>query len=128
MQNPRMIYGYARVSTAAQDLCHRLRTAQQGGARGRRNGIEHHEGASAADTAIRYILSSRENPRICGIDDAEVVGDLIAVDMPVPRHLLAQKSQYRTFEILEPSVAFVVSAVPVHQTPQSFDRVQMWAV
>ena len=38
------------------------------------------------------ILSSRENPKICGIDDAEVVGDLVAVDMPVPRHLLAQKS------------------------------------
>ena len=35
------------------------------------------------------ILSSRENPKICGIDDAEVVGDLIAVDMPIPRHLLA---------------------------------------
>jgi hypothetical protein len=74
------------------------------------------------------ILSSHENPKICGIDDAEVVGDLVAVDMPVPRHLLAQKSQYHTSEILEPSVAFVVSAVPVHQTPQSFDRVQMWAV
>ena len=28
------------------------------------------------------ILSSRENPKICGIDDAEVVGDLVAVDMP----------------------------------------------
>jgi hypothetical protein len=38
------------------------------------------------------ILSSRENPKICRIDDAEVVGDLVAVDMPVPRHLLAQKS------------------------------------
>jgi hypothetical protein len=38
------------------------------------------------------ILGSRENPKICGIDDAEVVGDLVAVDMPVPRHLLAQKS------------------------------------
>ena len=38
------------------------------------------------------ILSSRENPKICGIDDTEVVGDLVAVDMPVPRHLLAKKS------------------------------------
>ena len=28
----------------------------------------------------------------CGINDAEVVGDLVTVDMPVPRHLLAQKS------------------------------------
>src|SRR5262245_34181404 len=74
------------------------------------------------------ILSSRENPKICGIDDAEVVGDLVAVDMPVPRHLLAQKGQYCTGEILEPSVAFVVGAVPVHQSPQSFDRVQMRAV
>ena len=39
--------------------------------------------------ALYLILSSRENPKICGIDDAEVVGDLIAVDMPIPRHLLA---------------------------------------
>src|SRR4029077_9653767 len=69
------------------------------------------------------ILSSRENPKICGIDDAEVVGDLVAIDVPVPRHLLATKSQDRTSEILEPSVAFVVGAVPVHQSPQSFDRV-----
>src|SRR6187399_1558449 len=74
------------------------------------------------------ILSSRENPKICGIDDAKVVCDLVAVDRPVPRHLLAQKSQYRTSEILEPSVAFVMGAVPVHQSPQSFDRIQMWAV
>jgi uncharacterized membrane protein len=44
------------------------------------------------DNFIRCILSSRENPKIGGIDDAEVVGDLVAVDMPVPRHLLAQKS------------------------------------
>jgi hypothetical protein len=42
--------------------------------------------------SFAFILSSRENPKICGIDDAEVVGDLVAVDMPVPRHLLAQKS------------------------------------
>src|SRR6186713_2997881 len=76
----------------------------------------------------RDILSSRENPKICGIDDAKVVCDLVAVDRPVPRHLLAQKSQYRTSEILEPSVAFVMGAVPVHQSPQSFDRIQMWAV
>src|SRR3984957_14699581 len=86
---------------------------------------------SFSDRRIRSnacILSSHKNPKICGIDDAEVVGDLVAVDMPVPRRLLAQKSQYHTSEILEPCVAFVVGAVPVHQSPQSFDRVQMWAV
>jgi hypothetical protein len=33
--------------------------------------------------------------------DAEVVGDLIAVDMPVPQRLLSQESQYRTSEILD---------------------------
>ena len=42
-----------------------------------------------AGAAYRCILSSHENPKICRIDDAEVVGDLIAVDMPIPRHLLA---------------------------------------
>ena len=60
--------------------------------------------------SVRVIPSSRENPKICGVDDAEVVGDLVAVDAPVPRHLLAQKSQYRTSEILEPSIPFVVGA------------------
>ena len=59
-------------------------------------------------------------------DDAEVVGDLVAVDMPVPRHLLAQKSQHRSTKILEPSVAFVVGAVPVHQSPQSFEQTLQW--
>jgi hypothetical protein len=77
--------------------------------------------------AVFILIDARFHPD-CRATDAEVVGDLVAVDMPVPRHLLAQKSQYHTSEILEPSVAFVVSAVPVHQTPQSFDRVQMWAV
>ena len=74
------------------------------------------------------IPRSRENPKICGIDDAEVVGDLVAIDRPVPRHCLAQKSQYSTSEILEPSVAFVVGAVSVHQSPQSFDWIQMRAI
>ena len=81
-----------------------------------------------AVTLVFAIPSSRENPKICGIDDAEVVGDLVAVDMPVPRHRLAKKSQHRATEILEPSIAFVVGAVPVHQSPQSFDWVQMRAV
>ena len=78
--------------------------------------------------AYLIIPRSRENPKICWIYDPEVVGDFVAVDMPVPRHPLAQKTQYCTTEILEPSVAFVVGAVSVHQPPQSFDRVEMRAV
>jgi hypothetical protein len=43
---------------------------------------------------------SGENPKISWVDDAEVVGDLVAVDMPVPGHFFAQKSQHRATEIL----------------------------
>jgi hypothetical protein len=48
--------------------------------------------------------------------------------MPGPRHLLEQKNQCRMSEILEPRVTFVVGAMPVHQSPQSFDWIQMRAV
>ena len=42
--------------------------------------------------AAQSILNSRDSPKICGIDDAEVVGDLVAVDTPVPRPSRAEKS------------------------------------
>ena len=45
----------------------------------------------ARDNTIAIVVL-RDDPKNLRIDDAEVVGDLVAVDMPVPRHLLAQKS------------------------------------
>ena len=40
---------------------------------------------------ILYIPLRLENPKIGGIDDAEIVGDRIAEDRPVFRYLLAQE-------------------------------------
>ena len=64
-----------------------------------------------------YILSSREDPKIRRRDDAEVVGYLIAVAVPVSWHVLAQEGQDRTAEVSECGMAPVVCDVPVHQAP-----------
>jgi hypothetical protein len=53
--------------------------------------------------------------KISWIDNSEVVGDLVAVDVPIPRYLITQESQYRTTEILEAGMALVVGGVSVHR-------------
>ena len=58
-----------------------------------------------------------ENPKIGGVDDAEIVGDRIAEDRPVFRYLLAQEMQNRTAELVVGRVAAVVGYVPMHQSP-----------
>ena len=63
------------------------------------------------------ILLRFENPKIGGIDDAEVVGDGIAVKMPVVRHFDAQEGQHGGAEFVEPSVTSVVGDIFVHQAP-----------
>src|SRR5262249_47592153 len=57
-----------------------------------------------------------ENPKIGGVDDAEVVGDRIAEDSPVFRHLLAQEMQNRSAEVVIARVAPVVGHVFMHQS------------
>jgi hypothetical protein len=66
---------------------------------------------------LNVILSSREDPKIRRRDDAEVVGYLIAVAVPVSWHVLAQEGQDRTAEVSECGMAPVVCDVPVHQAP-----------
>jgi hypothetical protein len=58
-----------------------------------------------------------ENPKIGGVDDAEIVGDRIAEDRPVFRYLLAQEMQNRSAELVVGLVAAVVGYVPMHQSP-----------
>lgn len=41
-------------------------------------------------TVVLDIPGSGENPKISWVDDPEVVGNLVAVDMPVPGHFFAQ--------------------------------------
>ncbi len=45
------------------------------------------------------ILRSRQDPKILGRDDAEVVGYGVAIEVPRPGHLLAQECQDRAAEI-----------------------------
>jgi len=67
--------------------------------------------------SMGYIPRLSENPKIPGVDDAEVVGDLVAETMPVSRHLLTQEVKDRRPELGEARVAFVVSDMPMHQRP-----------
>ena len=84
----------------------------------------------AEDVALKARLEARtrgipiviiprlsENSKIPGVDDAEVVGDLVAETMPVSRHLLTQEVKDRRPELGEARVAFVVSDMPMHQRP-----------
>lgn len=71
---------------------------------------------------------SRENPKILWIDDPEIVGDLVAIVAPFPGNLDAQKIQDRLTERREGGMAPIMCDVPVHQPPQSFDRIEMRAV
>src|SRR5262245_61411029 len=78
---------------------------------------------TAATTASRFSIRTEpiplrlENPKIGGVDDAEIVGDRIAEDCPVFRYLLAQEMQNRSAELVVGRVAAVVGYVPMHQSP-----------
>src|ERR1700739_2631428 len=87
---------------------------------------QRHEGTSRLHRPA--IPRSRQNPKILGRDDAEVVRDLIAVEAPVPWYLFAQEREDRLAEVFEGLVACVVGDVFVHQPPQPFDRIQMCAL
>ena len=54
-----------------------------------------------------------ENPKIGGVDDAEIVGE-IAEDGPVFRYLLAQEIQDRSAEVVVGRVAAVMCDVVMH--------------
>jgi len=85
-----------------------VRTVADGPARGRPVTIS---------AEVVAIPCSGDNPKTCRIDDAEVVGDLVAVAVPVPRHVVPQKGQDRSFEVLEAGVAPIVRDVAMHQPP-----------
>jgi len=77
---------------------------------------------------FNYILCSRENPEVRGVYDAEIIRNLIAPILPVFRHFFVQEVQHCGAEILEACVAFVVGDVSVHESAQSFNRIEVWAV
>ena len=63
------------------------------------------------------IPGSPDNPEFLWVNDAKIVGDLIAPLAPVRWHVLAQKGQHRGTELTESDVTLVVSCVSVHQSP-----------
>jgi signal transduction histidine kinase len=63
------------------------------------------------------IPRSGDNPVFFGIDGSEVIRNLIAINMPLPGHLVAQEAQHRDSEVLECAVALVVGCMSVHQAP-----------
>ena len=69
-----------------------------------------------------------ENPKIGGVYNAEVVGDRIAEDGPVFRHLLPQEMQNGSAEVIVGRMGAVVGHVSMHQSPQALDRVKVRAV
>jgi hypothetical protein len=63
---------------------------------------------------VDFIPRSGENPKIRGVDDPEVVGDLVAELTPIPGHGVAQEVQDGCLELCKVGVAFVVGGVLVH--------------
>ena len=72
--------------------------------------------ASSSSSGPRIPLRL-ENPKIGRVDDAEIVGDRIAEDGPVFRHLHAQEMQNGSAEVVVARVASVVGHVAMHQPP-----------
>jgi hypothetical protein len=63
------------------------------------------------------IPCSRHDPKILRLDDAKVVGDLIAENGPIAGDLFAQEAEGRVGKLGASSVAFVVGDVSVHDAP-----------
>src|SRR5450756_2156124 len=61
-----------------------------------------------------YIPRSRHNPKILGVDDAEIVGDRITEFRPIPRNLFMQETERRIGELGASYVALVVRDMLVH--------------
>ena len=72
--------------------------------------------------SLRYrhylvIPRSRHNPKILGIDDAEIVGDRITEVRPIPRNFFTQETERRIGELGASRVGFIVRDMLVHHAP-----------
>src|SRR4051812_11853314 len=75
----------------------------------------------------RHLPRSRQNPKILGRDDTEVIRYLITVCAPSSGHLLAQEGQDHSSEISERRMTSIVRDMLVHQAPEPLDRIQLRA-
>ena len=62
------------------------------------------------------------------MDDAEIVGDLVAEPLPLSGHGMPEELDDLPAELGEGLVVPVVGDVFVHQGPQPFDRIEMGTV
>ena len=60
---------------------------------------------------------SRHNPKIDGVDDAEIVGDRITEVRPIPRNFFTQETERRIGELGASRVGFIVRDMLVHHAP-----------
>src|ERR1019366_2763562 len=63
------------------------------------------------------IPRSRHNPKILGVDDAEIVGDRITEVRPIPRNFFTQETERRVGKLGASCVALVVRDMLVHHAP-----------
>src|SRR5664279_3619468 len=63
------------------------------------------------------IYRSRHNPKILGVDDAEIVGDRITEVRPIPRNFFTQETERRIGKLGASCVALVVRDMLVHHAP-----------
>ena len=66
---------------------------------------------------VLSILRSRHNPKILGVDDAEIVADRITEVSPIPGYCFTQESERRIGELGASCVTLVVRDVSVHHAP-----------
>jgi hypothetical protein len=74
------------------------------------------------------ILRSVDYPKICWVDNPEIIGYLVAESAPFSGHLCAHEVQDGDGEIFDCLVSSVVGYVPMHQSPEPFDWVEVRAV
>src|SRR5665647_2934919 len=72
---------------------------------------------SSASISVSSIPRSRNNPKILGVDDAEIVGDRITEVRPIPRNFFTQETERRIGELGASCVALVVRDMLVHHAP-----------
>jgi hypothetical protein len=74
------------------------------------------------------IPRSRQNPKILGPDDTQIIHYFVIVYSPFSGHLLTQKRPDRRPEIGDGLMTPIVCDVLVHRIPQPLDRIQVRAV
>src|ERR1035437_8162974 len=70
-----------------------------------------------ADEFVISIPRSRHNPKILGVDDAEIVGYRITEVRPIPRNFFTQETERRIGKLGASCVALVVRDMLVHHAP-----------